>query len=121
MGLFYRPVWRDFSLDLDEYAIDCFESSLGKGQTLDDSINRALGAPMYRIRFPIRVQKAEKAIRRLQESPEDLAELTERQRQEIEILYDRPVEEVASFGVPFKPVDQPGSKRDPQYPQPQRT
>ena len=105
MGLFYRPMWKDIALKLDEFALDRLESGLPDGQSLDEAVNRALGAQMYRIRFPLGVQKAEKAIRRLQESPEDLAELTERQRQEIEILYARPVEEVASFGVPFKPVD----------------
>ena len=96
---FYRPIWKDFSLRVDEGALNCLDRGLTDGQTLDDAVNKALRAQMFRIRFPVRVQKAEKAILRVQESLREIAGLTESQIQEIEILYAMPVEKVASFRV----------------------
>lgn len=113
MGLFYRPKWKDFSFNLDEDIIECLDRGLSDGQTLDDAVNKALGAQMYRIRFPIRVQKAEKTILRIQESPQEVSELTERQIQEIEILYARPVAEVAYCRAPLKPMAQPKTSSEP--------
>ena len=52
----------DFSLKLDEYVIDWFEGGLADGTTLDEAVNKALRAEMYRIRFPVRVQKAEELV-----------------------------------------------------------
>ncbi len=110
MGLFYRPKWKDINLKIDEYAIDCFERNLAGGQSLDKAINKALSAQMFRIRFPVRVQKTEKAVRRIQESPEEIENLMEIQKQEIEILYAVPVEEVAAYGSALDLMDQPNSK-----------
>ncbi len=101
-GLFYRPKWKDFSLRLDKIVQYRLESGLPDGQSLDEAVNRALGAQMYRIRFPVRVQKAEKTIRLVRESPDEIQNLTERQKQEIETLYAMPVEKVASSLVAVK-------------------
>ena len=102
MGLFYRPTWKEFSLKLDEQSLNYLENGLNDGQSLDEAVNRALRAQMYRIRFPIRVQRAEKTILKVQKSPEEIAGLTEFQRQQIEILYGMPVEKVASSQVVLK-------------------
>ena len=104
MGLFYHPKWRDFSLTLHEYVLGFLERSRADDQALDEAVNKALRAQMYRMRFPVRVQKAEKTILRVQESPEEVAGLSERQIQEIEILYAKPIAEVASSDIPFTPV-----------------
>ena len=84
MGRFYIPKWKDFSLKLDEYVIDLLDRRLADGQTLDEAVNKALGAQMYRIRFPIRVERAEEAIRRIQESPEEAENLNDQQKDDIE-------------------------------------
>ena len=96
---FYRPILKDFSLKLDQFALDCLESGLADGQTLDEAVNKALGAQMFRIRFPLRVQKSEKTVQRIQESPEEIANLFESQKQQIEILYAMPLADVVSAGV----------------------
>ena len=103
---FYRPIWKDFILRLDQSALDCLASSLAEGQTLDESVNGALRAQMFRIRFPVRVQNAEKRIRRIQESPGEIEDLYEAYRQEIEILYGEAIEKVASNSVPLRPINQ---------------
>ena len=113
MGLFYRPKMKNFNFKLTEDVTDWFKSGLADGQTLDDVVNRALGAQMYRIRFPVRVARAEKTVRRVQESPEEVQDLTERERQEIEILYAMPLKEVASSGALPKPVDWPTNSSEP--------
>ncbi len=111
---FYRPIWRDFSLKLDQFALDCLENGLADGQTLDEGVNKALRAQMFRIRFPVRVQKAEKTIRRIQESPAEVEDLFESQKQQIEILYAVPIAEVASHASPLKPIDWPKNQVSPQ-------
>lgn len=98
---FYQPTWKDFNLRLDKFALDCLEKWLADGQSLDDAVNKALGAQMFRIRFPVRVQKAEKRIRRIQESPGEIEDLFEAHKQEIEILYGESIEEVAASNVPI--------------------
>ena len=103
---FYRPKWKDINLKLDEYAVNCFERNLSKGQSLDEAISKALSAQMFRIRFPVRVEKAETIVRRIRDSPAEIENLLEIQKQEIEILYATPVVEVASSVVPPKPMKQ---------------
>ena len=103
---FYRPIIKDFSLRLDGFAIDCLRIGLAEGQSLDDAVNKALRAQMFRIRFPVRVQKAERRIRLIQESPEEMEHLYEAYKQEIEILCAMPIAEVASAGIPLKPMTQ---------------
>ena len=103
---FYRPMLKDFSLKLNGFAIDCLRIGLADGQSLDDAVNKALRAQMFRIRFPVRVQKAEKRIRLIQESPEEIEHLYEAYKQEIEILCAMPLAEVASASLPLKPVRQ---------------
>ena len=56
---------------------------------------------MFRIRFPVRVEKAENNVRRIQESPGEIENLLEIQEQEIEILYAVSVGEVAASSVPL--------------------
>ena len=109
-GLFYRPKWTNITLILDENVIGWFESGLVNGQSLDESVNKAIRAQMYRIKFPVRVERAEKTILRVQESPAELDELTEDQIQEIEILYAMPVAEVASSGASLEPMSRPERK-----------
>ena len=101
---FYRPIWKDFSLRLHQSALDCLEQVLDEGQTLDNAVNNALGAEMFRIRFPVRVQKAEKRIRRILESPGEIENLFEAHKQEIEILYGKAIEEVAASEIPLQPM-----------------
>ena len=103
---FYRPIWKDFSLRLHQSALDCLEQVLDEGQTLDNAVNNALGAEMFRIRFPVRVHKAEKRIRRIQESPGEIENLFEAHKQEIEILYGKAIEEVAASEIPLQPMSQ---------------
>ena len=69
MGLFYRPTWKEFSLKLDEQSLNYLENVLTDGQSLHESVNRALRAQMYRIRFP-KGEKAEKNNFEGQKSPE---------------------------------------------------
>ena len=102
---FYRPIWKEFSMKLDQSALDCLKSRLADGQSLDDAVNKALGAQMFRIRFPVRVQKAEKRIRRIQESPGEIQDLFEAHKQEIEILYGESIEEVAGSKIPFQSMN----------------
>ena len=111
---FYRPMLKDYSLKLDGSAIDCLRTGLAGGQSLDDAVNKALRAQMFRIRFPVRVQKAEKRIRLIQESPEEIEHLYEAYKQEIEILCAMPLAEVASASVPLRPMSQanPQSRPD---------
>ena len=104
MGLFYRPKWREFSLKLDENITDWFEGGLADGEPLGEAVNKALGSEMYRIRFPIRVQRVEELVQRIKESPEDVAEITDWEQDQIKALYKRPIEEVAFSEVPLKPV-----------------
>ena len=111
---FYRPIWKNFSLKLDQFALNCLERGLASGETLDEAVNKALRAQVFRIRFPVRAQKAEKNVRRIQESPAEIEELYETQRQTIEILYAKPITEVAAAGLSFKQAmqskyDSPGS------------
>ena len=101
---FYRPIWKDFILKLDQSSLDCLANSLAEGQTLDESVNGALRAQMFRIRFPVRVQNAVKRISRIQKSPEEIEGLYEAYRQAIEILYAMPIEKVASNSVNLQPV-----------------
>ena len=109
-GLFYRPVMKHFGFKLDENVVECLKNGLSDGQVLDEAVNRSLRAQMYRIKFPVRLERAEKTIRRVQQSPEEVTELSERQIQEIEILYAMPIAEVAASRVPLKPVHWPESK-----------
>ena len=102
---FYRPIWKEFGIRLDQSALDYLKSRLADGQSLDDAVNKALGAQMFRIRFPVRVQKAERRIRRIQESPREIEDLYEAHKQEIEILYGESIEKVASFFVVFGPTN----------------
>ena len=104
MGLFYRPKWRDFSLDLDEYITDWFEGGLADGETLGEAVNKALSSEMYRIKFPLRVPKVEELVQRIKESPEKAAALTGWEGDQIKALYNMPVEEVAFSDVPLKPA-----------------
>ena len=97
----YRPTWKEFSLKLDEQSLNYLENVLTDGQSLDEAVNRALRAQMYRNRFPVRVQKADKTILLVQESPEEIVGLTDFQKQQIEILYGMPVKNVASSQVVF--------------------
>ena len=103
---FYQPTWKDFNLRLDKFALDCLEKWLADGQSLDETVNKALAAQMFRIRFPVRVQKAEKRIRLIQESPEEVENLYKVHKQEIEILCAIPLSEVVSASVPLKPISQ---------------
>ena len=103
---FYQPALKDFSLTLDGFVVDCLKSGLADGQSLDDTVNKALRSQMFRIRFPIRVQKAEKRIRLIQKSPEEMEHLYEAYKQTIEILCAMPLAEVASAGIPLKPMSQ---------------
>ena len=103
---FYRTMLKEFNLKLDGFAIDCLRVILAEGQSLDDAVNKALRAQMFRIRFPVRAQKTEKRIRLIQESPEEMEHLYEAHKQEIEIICAMPLAEVASAGVPLKPVSQ---------------
>ena len=104
MGRFYRPKWKDFSFKLDEEVIDLLGKRLADGQTLDESVNKALGALMYRIRFPFRVERAEEASRRIQESPEEAENLNDQQKDDIEAQCAMPIEEILSSGVSLNPV-----------------
>ena len=101
---FYRPIWRDYILRLDQSALHCLASSLAEGQTLDEAVNKALRAQMFRIRFPVRVQNAERRIRRIQESPGEMGNLYEAHKQEIEILYGESIEKVASTSVVLESI-----------------
>ena len=92
---FYRPKWKEFRFKLNTGALEWFEARLAEGQSLDEAVSKALRAQMFRIRFPVRVQKAERVVRRIQDSPEEIANLFEAQKQTIEILYALPVEKVA--------------------------
>ena len=103
---FYRPMWKYFSLKLDQFALDCLEVGPAGGKTLDEAVNKALRAQMFRIKLPVRVEKAEKNVRRIRESPEEIESLYEIQKQTIEILYAKPITEVASADIPFRPVEQ---------------
>lgn len=103
MGLFYRPKWTDITLKLNEYITDWFEGGLTDGETLGEVVNKALSSEMYRIRFPIRVQRAEELVQRIKESPEKMAEVTGWQKDQIKALYNMPVEEVVFSDVPLKP------------------
>ena len=103
---FYRPKWKEFILRLNQSALDSLESELEEGQTLDHAVNKALGAQMFRIRFPVRVQKAEKRISRIQESPVEIEDLFEAHKQEIEILYGRSIEDIAACMVHLQPMRQ---------------
>ena len=102
---FYHPKWKEFRLRLNTGVLEWFRDRLAVGQSLDEAISRALRAQMFRIRFPVRVLKAEKRIRRIQESPGEIENLFEAQKQEIEILYAKPISEVVSFRVVFGPSD----------------
>ena len=102
---FYRPVWKDYILKLDQSALDCLACNLAEGQTLDESVSKALRAQMFRIRFPVRVEKAEKRVRQIQESPEQINDLFEIQKQEIEILYAMPIKEVAASEIPLQSMN----------------
>ncbi len=104
MGLFYRPIWKDFSLKLDEYITDWFKGGLSEGETLSEAVNRALGSEMYRIKFPLRVPKAEELVQRLKESPELADKLTGWEGDQIEAMYNMTAEEVAFSDVPLKPA-----------------
>ena len=110
MGLFYRPMWKDFSLKLDEYVSDWFEGGLADGETLGEAVNKALGSEMYRIRFPVRVQWVEELVRQIKESPDKMAEVTDWQKDNIKALYNMPLEEVAVSDVPLKPAGYSKSK-----------
>ena len=101
---FYRPMLRDYTLKLDGFALDCLNGWRADGQTLDDAVNKALRAQMFRIRFPVRVRNAEGRIRRIQESPEELDNLYEAYQQSIEILCAMPISEVVSASIPLKPI-----------------
>ena len=103
---FYRPIWKEFTLKLDQSALDCLASGLTEGQSLDESVNGALRGQMFRIRFPVRVQNAEKRIRRIQESPGQIEDLYEAHKQEIEILYGESIEKVASTNIALLPMSQ---------------
>ena len=96
---FYRPKWKEFRFKLNTGALEWLEARLAGGQTLDEAVSKALGAQMFRIRFPVRVQKAEKLVRRIQDSPEEIGNLFEAQKQTIEILYTQSVEKVARQSV----------------------
>ena len=110
---FYRPMLKDFSLKLDGFAIDCLRIGLADGQSLDDAVNKALRAQMFRIRFPVRAQKAEKRIRLIQESSEEMERLYEAYKQEIEILCAMPLAEVVSASVPLRPMSQANPQSHP--------
>ena len=101
---FYRPMLKDYTLKLDEFALDCLNGWREDGQSLDDAVNKALRAQMFRIRFPVRVHNAEGRIRRIQESPKELDFLYEAYKQAIEILCAMPIAEVVSASVPLKPI-----------------
>ena len=101
---FYRPMLKDYTLKLDGFALDCLNGWRAGGQTLDEAVNKALRAQMFRIRFPVRVHNAEGRIRRIQESPEELDNLYEAYKQEIEILCAMPIAEVVSASIPLKPI-----------------
>ena len=104
MGLFYRPMWKDFSLKLDEYITDWFEGGLSDGETLGEAVNKALGSEQYRIRFPVRVQWVEELVCQIKESPDKMAEVTDWHKDNIKALYNMPLEEVAVSDVPLKPA-----------------
>jgi uncharacterized protein (DUF4415 family) len=104
---FYRPNWNSFQFKLASDALECLKAGLKDGQTLDEAINKALRAQMFRIRFPVRVEKAEKTVRMIQESPEETEKLFEIQKQEIEILYSVPFDEVASGRAPLVSMQRP--------------
>ena len=46
----YRPTWKEFSLKLDEQSLNYLENVLTDGQSLHESVNKALRAQMYRNR-----------------------------------------------------------------------
>lgn len=110
MGLFYRPMWKDFCLKLDEYITDWFEGGLEDGETLGEAVNKALGSEQYRIRFPIRVQWVEELVCQIKESPDKMAEVTDWQKDNIKALYNMPLEEVAVSDVPLKPAGRSKTK-----------
>ena len=101
---FYRPMLKDYTLKLDGFALDCLNGWREDGQTLDEAVNKALRAQMFRIRFPVRVHNAEGRIRRIQESPKELDFLYEAYQQAIEILCAMPIAEVVSASIPLKPI-----------------
>lgn len=103
---FYRPKWKEFRFKLNTGALEWFEDRLAEGQSLDEAVNRALRAQMFRIRFPVRVEKAEKNVRRIRESPDEIENLYEIHKHTIEILYAKPITEVASADIPFRLVKQ---------------
>lgn len=104
MGLFYRPKWKDFSLKLDEYITDWFEGGLAEGETLSEAVNKALGSEMYRIKFPLRVPKAEGLVQRIKDSPELADKLTGWEGDQIEAMCNMTAKEVAFSDVPLKPA-----------------
>lgn len=103
---FYRAKWKEFRFKLNTGALEWFEDRLAEGQSLDEAVNMALRAQMFRIRFPVRVERAEKNVRRIRESPNEIEKLYEIHKQTIEILYAKPITEVASADFPFRLVKQ---------------
>ena len=114
MGLFYRPKWMDFSLKLDENITGWFEDGLADGEPLGEAVNKALGSEMYRIRFPIRVQRVEELVQRIKESPEKVAEITDWERDQIKALYKMPIEEMVFSEAPLKPAFRSKTDIEPQ-------
>ena len=104
MGLLYRPKWKDFSIMLGEYITDWFEGGLAEGETLSEAVNKALTSEMYRIKFPVRVRRVEELVWRIKESPEQMAELTGWEGDQIKAMYNMTAEEVAFSDIPLKPA-----------------
>ena len=110
MGLFYRPKWNDMTLNLDEYLTDWFEGGLVGGESLGEAVNKALSSEVYRMRFPVRVERTEEIVRRIKQAPEKVAEVTDWQKDQIKALYNMPIEEVAFPDAPLMPTGRSKAK-----------
>ena len=106
MGLFYRPKWKDITLILDEYITDWFEG----GESLGEAVNKALSSEVYRMKFPVRVERTEEIVRWIKQAPEKVTELPDWQKDQIKALYNMPIEEAAFSDAPLKPTGRSKAK-----------
>ena len=106
MGLFYRPKWKDITLILDEYITDWFEG----GESLGEAVNKALSSEVYRMKFPVRVERTEEIVRWIKQAPEKVTELPDWQKDQIKALCNMPIEEAAFSDAPLKPTGRSKAK-----------
>ena len=59
VGMFYKPHWKETTLQLDEYVIDWFEEQASDPERVHEDINQALMEHIRRERFPGKKPKNE--------------------------------------------------------------